>query len=164
MKKKILALSLAGVMLLGLTYAYAQGPGFGPGHRHEGRPEVWSSLTPEQKTRLQELQRKFTEDTAQLRGSLLTKRLELQSLWRNPKADEKAIQEKEKELRDLQNQMMDRMVQHRLEARKLLTPEQIASSGPRCGMGPGFGLRPMKGQGMGCGMGYGMGSRFGTAL
>ena len=142
MKKMIIALGLAVVMLLGVTYVYAQGPGMGPGHR--GMHESWGPgkdypLTPEQKTKLQELRQKFREENAKLIGALVTKRLELQSLWTDPKADNKAILDKEKELRELQNQLRDKGIQMKLEARKFLTPEQIANFGPGCGMGAGFG-------------------------
>jgi Spy/CpxP family protein refolding chaperone len=159
MKKTIVLLGLVALMVLGVTYVYAQGPGMGPGHR--GMHESWSHgkdypLTPEQKTKFQELGRKFREENAKLIGAIVTKRLELQSLWTDPKADSKAILDKEKELRDLQNQMRDKAVQMRLEARKFLTPEQIAGFGPGCGMGPGFGRGHMMGQGMGMGRGYGM--------
>ena len=159
MKKTIVLLGLVALMLLGVTYAYAQGPGMGPGHR--GMHESWgpgkdSSLTPEQKTKFQELRRKFREENAKLIGAMVTKRLELQSLWTDPKADSKAILDKEKELRDLQNQLRDKAVQMRLEARKFLTPEQIANFGPGCGMGPGFGRGHMMGGGYGMGRG-GMG-------
>ena len=58
-------------------------------------------------------------------GAIVTKKLELQSLWTDPKADSKAILDKEKEMRDLQNQIKDKAVQMRLVARKFLTPEQI---------------------------------------
>ena len=161
MKKTLLVLSLATVLLLGVTYVYAQGPGFGPGHRgmasqESWGPGKWSSLTPEQKTKFQELRQKFNEETAQLKGSILTKRLELQSLWSNPKADSKAILDKEKELRTLQNQMKDKVVQYRLEARKFLTPEQIAEFGQGRGMGLGFGRGHMMGHDRGMGPGHGM--------
>ena len=154
MKKMIAVFGLATIMLLGITFAHAQGPGFGSGHQgmpsHESwRHPEWSSLTPDQKIKFQELRRKFDEETAQLKGATLTKRLELRSLWTNPKADPKAILEKEKELRDLQNQMKDKIIQSKLEARKFLTPEQIAQFGQGCGMGPGFG----RGYKMGCGYG-----------
>jgi Spy/CpxP family protein refolding chaperone len=165
MKKTIVALGLVLVMLLGVTYVYAQGPGFGPGFGpgHRGTPFQeswcqgrWSSLTPEQQTKFQELRRKFREENAKLIGAMVTKRLELQSLWTDPKADPKAILDKERELRDLQNQMRDKAVQMRLEARKFLTPEQIASFGPGCGIGPGFGRGHRMGYGPGAGRGYGM--------
>ena len=131
----------------------------GPGHR--GMHESWGPgkdypLTPEQKTKLQELRRKFREENAKLIGALVTKRLELQSLWTDPKADNKAILDKEKELRELQNQLRDKGIQMKLEARKFLTPEQIANFGPGCGMGPGYGRGRMMGGGYGMGRG-GMG-------
>ena len=159
MRKTIVVLGLVAVMLFGVAYVYAQGPGMGPGHR--GMHESWgpgkdNPLTSEQKTKFQELRRKFREENAKLIGAIVTKRLELQSLWTDPKADSKAILDKEKELRDLQNQMRDKAVQMRLEARKFLTPEQIVEFGQGCGMGPGFGRDHMKGQGMGMGRGYGM--------
>jgi len=164
MKKTVVVLGLVAVMVLGVAYAFAQGPGAGPG---PGRgpgwgQEKWSSLTPEQQTKLQELRQKFNDETAQLRGTMLTKRLELQSLWRNPKADSKAILEKEKEFRSLQNQMKDKAVQLKLEARTILTPEQLSQFGPGLGMGRGFGGGHMMGgrHGMGrggMGPGHGMG-------
>ena len=149
MKKTIIALGLVAVMLFGVAYAFAQGPGFGP--RHRGMEMREPSLTPEQKTKFQELRQKFNEETVQLRGSIFIKRLELQSFWTNPKADSKAILDKERELTSLQNQMKDKMVQFKLEARNFLTPEQIAEFGSGCGMGPGFGRGRMmdSGQGMG---------------
>jgi Spy/CpxP family protein refolding chaperone len=159
MKKTIFALGLVAVMLLGVTYVYAQGPGMGPGHR--GMHESWGPgkdfpLTPEQKSKFQELRRKFRDENAKLIGAMVTKRLELQSLWTDPKADPKTILDKERELRDLQNQLRDKAIQMRLEARKFLTPEQISNFGPGCGMGPGFGRGHMMGQGMGMGRGHGM--------
>ena len=165
MKKTFLALSLITVLILGVTYVYAQNPGHGPGqgpgskgeHGWESdTPGRFSNLTPEQKAKFQELRRKFNEETAQLRGALVTKRVELQSLWTNPNADPKAIVDKEKELRDLQNQMKDKALQMKLEARKFLTPEQIQESGQGMGMGHGFGRGHMMGQGRGMGREHGM--------
>jgi Spy/CpxP family protein refolding chaperone len=141
-------------MVLGVTYAFAQRPGYGPGRRemrYHGSWGCWKGnrLTPEQRAKFQELRRKFIGETAQLRGAILTKRLELRSLWADPKADSQAIMNKEKELGDLQNQLRDRIVQNRLEARKLLTPEQIAESEQGWGRGYGFGRSAMMGYGYG---------------
>jgi len=157
MKKTIVLLGLVALMVLGVTYVYAQGPGMGPGHR--GMHESWSHgkdypLTPEQKTKFQELRRKFREENAKLIGAMVTKRLELQSLWTDPKADSKAILDKEKELRDLQNQMKDKAVQMRLEARNFLTPEQIENWKPGWEMGRDH---MMAGRGRMMGAGYEMG-------
>jgi Spy/CpxP family protein refolding chaperone len=157
MKKTIITLGLVALMLFGVTYVYAQGPGIGPGHRGMHSQECWgpgkaSNLTPEQKTQFQELRRKFRQENAQLIGALVAKRLEVQSLWTDPKADSKAILDKEKELRDLQNQMRDKVIQYKLEARKFLSPEQIANWKLGWGMGRGH----MMGRGQGMGPGYGM--------
>ena len=162
MKKTLLALSLITVLILGVTYVYAQGTGYGPGHGpgwrgahgvEPGESGKALNLTPEQKTKFQELRRKFNEETAQLRGTLVTKRLELQSLWTDPNANPNAIVDKEKELRDLQNQMREKAFLAKLEARKSLTPEQIQESG--LGMGR-FGRGHMMGHGRGMGPGHGM--------
>lgn len=172
MKKTLVALGLVAVMVFGVTYVYAHGPGRGPGWRGEAcweseNPGKSSSLTPEQRTKFDELRRKFNDETTQLRGALMTKRLELQSLWNDPKADPKAIAGKEKELRDLQNQMRDKAVQFKLEARNVLTPEQIEEFGQGWGMGRGFGPGHMRGyghrfdHGYGMGPGHGMGSGYG---
>jgi len=158
MKRSLVVVSLMVVMVLGAMSAYAFGPGFGPrgkgGPCREGfEPGKGVSLTPEQKTKIQELQQKFMAETANIREALLTKRLELKSLWTNPNTEAKAIIEKDNELRDLKDQMRDKGLQFRLEARQFLTPEQIAASGPGCGMGPGFGRGQMGGRGMGPGQG-----------
>jgi Spy/CpxP family protein refolding chaperone len=165
MKKVLVGLVLLSFAVLGVTYAFAQGPGFGPGSRGMHRQESWGpekalNLTPEQKAKFQELRRKMDGETAQLKGTILTKRLELQSLWSDPKADPKAIMDKEKEFRNLQNQMKDKMVQFRLEARQFLTPEQISDFGPGRGMGRGSGRGGMMG-GRGMGPGSGMGQGYG---
>ena len=155
MKKAMIALGLVVVMFLGVSYVYAQEQGAGPSHgrmhgqEHRGQ---WNrlNLTPEQKARFQELRRKFIEENAQLIGGLVAKRLELRSLWTDPKADSRAILAKERELRDLKNRVKDKIVQYRLEARNSLTPEQIEKLGMMRGMGFGFGrgFHHHHGQGM----------------
>ena len=170
MKKMIIALSLTAVISIGMTSAYAQGPGFGPGPKGMHSQESWGpgrglNLTPEQKTKFQELRRNFRAENAQLIGAIVAKRLELQSLWTDSKAESRAILDKEKELRDLQNQMRDKRVQLRLEARKFLTPEQISKFGSRWGMRKGFCGGQRRGHGYrGHGMGHGMGPWMGHGM
>jgi Spy/CpxP family protein refolding chaperone len=156
MKKGMLAVALV-VILLGAVLVYAQGPGQGPGYgpgRGHGRcwesgdPGKGASLTDEQRAQLQDLRKKFHDETAKLRESVFAKRQELQSLWSDPKAETSAIMNKEKELRYLQDQMQDEALQLKLEARKILTPEQLSEFGGR-GMGPGFGRGHGKGYGKG---------------
>jgi Spy/CpxP family protein refolding chaperone len=144
MKKAVIALGLVVVMFLSFAYVYAQDPKLGPEPK-AGHGQLYEhhwkrlNLDQKQKASLHELQRKFKGETAQLKGELVTKRIELRLLWTDPKADSEAILAKEKELRDLQNQMRDKIVQYKLEARKILKPEQIEKLGSMGGMGFGFG-------------------------
>ena len=166
MKKTIIALGLAVVMLLGVSYVYAQEQGNPPGHgwmhgqKYGGQ---WNklNLTPEQKAKFKELRRKFIRENAQLIGGLMAKRLELRSLWSDPKAGSQDILVKERELGDLQNQMKDKIIRYRLELRNFLTPEQVEKFGMMGGIGLGRGFHHRHhhhrgyachrhGQGMGC--------------
>ena len=155
MKKAIIALGLVVVMFLGVSYVYAQNPGAGPSHgwmhgqEHRGQ---WNklNLTPEQKAKFQELHRKFIVENAQLIGGLVAKRLELKSLWTDPKADSQAILAKERELRELKYRVKDKVIQYKLEFRNSLTPEQIEKLGMTGGVGHGFG------RGFRMSYGYGM--------
>jgi len=150
MKKAMIALGLVMVMLFVISYVYAQEQGDPPRPGWMHGEKSWGkglNLTPEQKAKFQELRRKFIAENAQLIGERVAKRLELRSLWSDPKADSRAILAKERELRDLQNRLKDKIVQYRLEARKSLTPEQIE----KLGMMRGMGRRGMMGHS--CGMG-----------
>ena len=143
MKKAMVALGLVVVMLLGVSYVYAQERGNPPEHGRMHGEKSWGhgkglNLTPEQKVKFRELRRKFIRETAQLRGELLTKKLELRLLWTDPKANSQAILAKERELRDLKNRMKDKVVQYKLEFRKSLTPEQIEKLGMMRGRHHGF--------------------------
>ena len=135
MKKMLVVLAMV-LVLAGATYVYAVGPGSGPGPRGG----CWgygkgASLTEEQRTQFQELRQKFHDETAILRESIWAKRQELRTLWSDSKADANTILKKEKELRDLQDQMRDKAVQMKLEARNILTPEQLAEFGKFNGPG-----------------------------
>jgi len=136
MKKAMVALGLVMVMVMvfGVSYVFAQEQSDPPRHGWMHGEKSWGqgkrlNLTPEQKAKFQELRRKFIAENAQLIGGLVAKRLELRSLWSDPKADSQAILTKERELRDLQNRLKDKKVQYRLEARNSLTPEQIEKLG-----------------------------------
>ena len=141
MKKTIIAIGLIAIIFLSVKNVQAHDPMIGS--RYRGMERKGFFLNPEQRTKLRELQLKFNEETAQIRGGILTKRLELQSLWTNPNTDAKAIMDKEKEFRELQNQMAEKIVQYKLEVRKLLTPEQISQFRQNLGMFFSFGHSPM---------------------
>ena len=160
MKKAIIALGLAMVMFLGISYIYAQEQSDPPRHGWMHGEKSWGqgkrfNLTDEQKEKFQELRRKFIEQNAQLIGELMAKRLELRSLWTDPKADSKTILAKEREFGELKNQMRDKAIQRILEVRNSLTPEQIEKFGMMRGIGLGFGHPFEMGRAQGMG-GFGM--------
>ncbi len=146
MRRILVALATAIAMLLGTSQVYAHREGPPPDGRGMHAHEKWfheegMSLTPEQKAKVEDLHRSFLKENAQLIGSLVTKRLELRSLWTDPKAEDKAIMDKEKELSALRAQIKDKAFQMRLAFRKLLTPEQLAN----WRWGEGMGHRGMMG-------------------
>ena len=98
------------------------------------------NLTPEQAGKLFDVKEKFRNDTAALRKQLFVGRAEMAALWKAENPDEKAIVAKVKELSDLKEQLMEKMVDLHLEISKIV---------PHGFWGMGMGR--------GCGMGHGMG-------
>ena len=151
MKKTVMAIGLAVVVVLGTAYVYAGGPGFGPGKGSRNCAGGWgaANLTSEQQTKINELRLQHQNEVAPLRDKMVTLRQELRTLWSDPKADPTVIEAKTKEMNALRDQMRDKGLHLRLEGRNLLTPEQIqtrGAGGAGCGQGPGGG----RGQGRGC--------------
>ena len=134
--KLSLLLVLALALSLGLAASvWAQPMGKGMGHG----PGMMN-LTPEQAGKLFDLREKMQADTADLRKQVMVKQAELAALWKPEKPDQTAIQAKQKELNALRDQMQEKMIAFRLEAKKIA---------PDCPMGMGMGM------GHGCCMGPG---------
>jgi len=150
------------VVLVG-GWAFAHGPWGSKGHRDPGYGHgySYSDLSPEQREKLQAQEQKFYQDTAQLRRELYQKRLELRSLWIDPKADPEKIKAKQREVFELQRQFQDKALEHRLAIRDLI-PEEFLGQDP-CGHGYGMGYGDhhgrghMRGHGPGHRGGYGGG-------
>ena len=153
MKKTLVALGLVAVMFLGVSYVYARGPGFGagqgPGAGQGNCPGCGGALnlTPEQQTQMKELRQKHFEEMAPVREKMFNLRQELRALWAKPGVTKEEIQDKTQQMNQLRDQVQDKMVEHRLEAQKLLTPEQISAMGAS----PGKGRRGGRGFGPGRG-------------
>ena len=148
--KKLAVSGLAVLLVIAVTYAFAAGPGPDTGRGDcggFGKHGKWASLSPEQKAKFQDLRTRFHEETAYLREAMVAKGKECRSLWQDPNADPNAIIEKQKEMRTLRDQIMDKETQMMLEARHFLTAEQISEWGPGCG--PGFGKGGARGLGGG---------------
>ncbi len=151
--KVSLLLSLALALSLGLAasvWAQPMGKGMGPG---------MMNLTPEQAGKVFDLMEKMHADTADLRKQMMVKHAEMAALWKAEKPDQNAIQAKQKELNALRDQMQEKMMACRLEAKKIAPDFGMGMGmgmgmGGCCGMGPGMGQGP--GMGMGSGLGGGM--------
>jgi Spy/CpxP family protein refolding chaperone len=167
MKKTAVVLGLVGAMALSAATAFAWGPGggrgmgmgYGPGQGYGPGPAVTApTLSVDQTAKVQA--NRFAE-VAKVRTEMITKRTELQALFREPTLDQAKIAAKQKELTTLQAQMQEKALAARMAVAEVLTPEQRAQLPAfEPGMGPGFG--PGQGFGPGMGMGrMGMGPRMG---
>jgi len=171
----VAVMALVATAGLAMAQGWGRGPGmgYGPGTKGygPGGPYGWgpgANLTTEQVQKMNALQEKFFKETASLRNDLVTKRLELRTLWSQTNPDQEKILAKQKEINALRAQLQEKSTQKRLEARQILTPEQREQMGSYYGgrgFGPkfghrGFGPGSMMGYGYGHGQGYGACSRW----
>jgi zinc resistance-associated protein len=164
-------MTVGGVILMVAALAmpaFARGPGWGGGQGGRGcqgyGPEsncpnygAWDqNLTDEQKTQINNLQKKFFDSTAQLRNQMWTKRGELQTLMSSPNPDVEKARALQKEMSDLQAKMAQERLSLQLEERKINPDARFGGWGRGPGMG-GRGPGMMGGRGHGMGYGRGMG-------
>jgi len=171
MKKIIVAVAIV-VLLAAAGVAMAQGSekdpgsgmGYGPhsGGGHSRGHGLWKALnlTPEQIQKIQALRESAFKETLPLRNDLMSKKLEMRSLWLQKNPDEEKILAKQKESSALRAQLGERAIKNRLEMRQILTPEQQAKlanlragAWHKYGRGCGFGHGPGHHGEMGMGMG-----------
>ncbi len=143
------ALTIVGTVLLVaaiavpvLAYGPSWGRGMGMGFTNRVTPccESIPNLTAEQSAKLKELREQHEKEVLPLRNELISKRVELRSLWLQANPDEAKIKAKQHEITELENKLREKMTEHRLESQKILTPEQQAqlqSAKPTEGFGYG---------------------------
>jgi Spy/CpxP family protein refolding chaperone len=165
MKKKIITIALVALLVVGtVSIALSYGRGRGRGDGRGGFPaglgpqrakmeKSESALTEEQLAELKSLRTDFVKETLPARNELEIKALELQQLWTADELDEEAIMAKSREVADLQNQLHEKMIRHRLDAAKVLPKEYRTRFLAKAHRGSGRGS-----QGRGP-RGYGFGSR-----
>ncbi len=150
--------------LLGIgTYAFAdRGMGWG-GHHGGGWHRGWSgnagyqaNLNDEDLNRLNQQRQAFFEQTRSLRENLFQKRLELRSELARQEPDTAKAATLQKEISDLQGQLDQKRIEHRIRMQKE-NPGFFAGRG--YGRGGGRQMGPGMGRGFG-GRGYGMGGGF----
>jgi Spy/CpxP family protein refolding chaperone len=159
-------MAAAGVIVLTLMLAasltLAQAPsrmGRGDGDRDGPGGPCYNvpNLTQEQVAEMTKLRTQFYNDTAALRGQMVTRRIELRALLTNPEATPDQIAAKQRELLQLRTQLGEKRIANQAKMRGLFTKEQLSQMG-KWGPGTGFGRGWMHPRGHGQGMmGYGPG-------
>lgn len=120
-----------------------RGPGIGMGHGSQ-HDAVWAklNLSAEQKTKIEALQLAHRKEVRPIKEKMFDKSVALRRMWLQTNPDKDKIMALQKEVRTLRDQLEDKTVTHKLEIRKVLTPEQrekLVNSG--WGRGDGFGPR-----------------------
>jgi zinc resistance-associated protein len=166
--KKLLA--LVGILVLVGAIAVpvlAHGPGWGRGHQMGGSGRGagpgycgeygpgYGNLGEEQRTQLDTLNKKFHDETAQVRNDLWNKRGELNALLNSPNPDTEKAKALQKEISDLRANLAEKRLDFELEERKV-APEGSYGRGYGKGYGMGYGHH-MGGYGPGKGYGHHMG-------
>ncbi|MEW6378370.1 MAG: Spy/CpxP family protein refolding chaperone [bacterium] len=144
------------------------GQGMGPGGGGPGKGRHLGQLldlSTQQQQKMHDLQFAFQKKTLNLRDELGKKRLEQKTLLENSTVDWKKVDELTDQISKLRASMEKERMRHRVEVKKILTPEQLKKfeSMPYWHGGPdGDDLPPA--QGSGCGLGKGPGTGPGRAL
>ncbi len=134
---KRLATILGVMVLAGVLVApvFAWGPGWGWGHHMMG---YWGSdpgyvggygnLTSEQRNQLNALDRKFYDQTADLRNQIWTKSSEVDSILNTANPDLEKAKALQKEISELRARLDEENLNYQLEARKIAPQEQSRGS------------------------------------
>jgi Spy/CpxP family protein refolding chaperone len=135
MKKIIIILGIVllfGVFTAPLSARGWRGMGFGPFMGHGPGPDIdpriggfpirpgFDPLTEEQRTQLDELNKKYLEEIAEFRESLSSKLDELYTTLSSKKPDEKKAKALQKEISDLRTKLADKQLDFRLEMVKII--------------------------------------------
>ena len=160
--------SIAGITFLSLllivpvaVWAYGWGMGgghmmgnWGRGHGYYDRDNrAYSTLTKEQQEQLADLNRKYFDETKELRDKLWSKSDELNALLSETNPDSVKARKLQKDISDLHAKLDEKALNREIEALKI-APDTRFDDGYGYGhMMGGYGMS----YGMGHGMGYGMG-------
>jgi Spy/CpxP family protein refolding chaperone len=134
------------------------GGGYGRGSGYGMTPSGGSNLnlTPEQSTKLQQMQEAHLKEMNELQNRMFGKQAEMRALWTEPSPDREKILAKDREISELQGQMTEKATRYRLDYQNQLTDEQkskLPTLGSGTGQGGGMGRGPGAGRGNGAGGG-----------
>jgi len=124
-------------------------------------PSRGLDLTSEQTAKINSLREAYLQDIKPIQDQLYAKRGDMRLLWLAKTPDQDKILALQKEIRSLRDQLGDKRTIYRLDARKVLTPEQLAKS--QSLQGRGFGQNMARGGSGMSRMGIGAGMRGGHA-
>lgn len=162
MKKAMIVLGSFILVAAVAATAFSWGPGSGKGRHmkdfsdrgqayNERYCAVYEKLTEEQKAKIEELDRKFYDDTVELRDKLRMKTTELGTILNDKEPDVAKAKALQKEISDLRGDLDAKKLDHQIEARKI-----VPDMGSGCGYGRGVASRTFEG---GPGMGFNKGMR-----
>jgi len=125
----------AGIMLLLVFFPWtvsAQGRHPGPGRSSSYLPPGSISLerldlTEEQRAAVERIEKAYNDQIIGLQGRLMSKRLELQAVLRDPEADEHTIRARAREVFDLQDECRHMAMDYYFEIRGVLTSQQLGN-------------------------------------
>jgi Spy/CpxP family protein refolding chaperone len=151
MRKYILLMSAAALLIGALAWAQTEYPGSGSAYGPYYGQNL--NLTQDQQKKLADLETKYLASTQSIDKEIAQKDLDLRKLFLAPKPDTKAVDKLENEILTLQNKRYGLTVDYRNNARAILTEQQLKEN-PYAFYGPG--TCPYSG-GYGCGYGGMMG-------
>ena len=89
------------------------------GDWHRGyRPRRWESMTPEQREKWEKMRAEYQMETLEIRKQLVSKRLELQTLWAQPDVDSKTVETLSDEVAELEAQLAKKRDKYLLQCRQ----------------------------------------------
>ena len=112
---------------------YNRGPGYAMADETRGL-----NLTTEQTQKINDLREAHLKEIKPLQDKLYAKSGDVRNLWLAKTPDQEKIQALQKEVFNLRDQLMEKMTAYRLEARKVLTPEQLTKVQSYAGRGTGM--------------------------
>jgi len=171
MKKltSIVGIVFLSALLIVPVAVWAHGWGMGGGHMMGywgGDPGYYgqynrgdTALNNQDQERLADLDRKFYDETKELRDKLWSKSAELNALLSETNIDSGKVGKVQKEISELQAKLDEKKVHHEIEARKIAPDTRFGGGYGYGHMMGGYGMGYGRGgYGMGYGMGYGPGA------
>jgi len=117
----------------------------------DGHSAYWKSsdlgLTEGQKEILKSLQRAYASEAFPLRMELMSLRLDLRHLIRDPNVQSKILLDRQKKISELQAKLDDLTLSYQIKARSIFTKEQLEQLPPDFSMGTQFGSGMSPGKG-----------------